>query len=93
MISSINNFPSIASLQTLSITNNNINDLSSFINSARAKYPNLKSINTFKNPMSPGIGNPTGYNQYKTYIRLIGRLITEIDGMNINDTSYMNQQQ
>ena len=93
MISSINNFPSISSLQTLSLTNNNISDLSSFINAARTKYPNLQSINTFKNPMNPGIGNPTGYNQYKAYIRQIGRLITEIDGMSINDTSFMNQQQ
>lgn len=92
MISSINNFPSISSLQTLSLTNNNISDLSSFINSARTKYPNLHSINTFKNPMNPGIGNPTGYNQYKSYIKQIGRL-TEIDGMNINDNSFMNQQQ
>ena len=93
MISSINNFPSISSLQTLSLTNNNISDLSSFINAARTKYPNLQSINTFKNPMNPGIGNPAGYNQYKAYIRQIGRLITEIDGMSINDTSFMNQQQ
>ena len=80
MITSINNFPSISSLQTLSITNNNINDLSSFINSARTKYPNIKSLNTFKNPMNPGIGQPSGYNQYKTYMKQIGRL-TELDGM------------
>ena len=39
MISSINNFPSISSLKTLSISNNNLNDLSSFITSAKTKYP------------------------------------------------------
>lgn len=92
MISSISNFPSISSLQTLSITNNNINDLTSFINSAKTKYPQLKSINTFKNPMNPGMGQPTAYNQYKSYMKQIGR-ITELDGMNINDNSFMNQQQ
>ena len=92
MITSINNFPVINSLQTLSITNNSINDLSSFINSARTKYPQLKSVNTFRNPMNPGVGQPAAYNQYKTYMKQIGRL-TELDGMNINDTSFMNQQQ
>ena len=92
MISSINNFPSIASLQTLSISNNNISDLSSFIMAARSKYPGLKSLNTFKNPMNPGIGQPGSYTQYKTYIRQIGSII-ELDGKNINDSSFMNQQQ
>jgi hypothetical protein len=92
MISSIQNFPSISSLETLSITNNNINDLTTFINSARTKYPQLKSLNTFKNPMNPGMGQPQAYNQYKSYMKQIGR-ITELDGMNINDTSFMNQQQ
>ena len=91
MISSINNFPSIYSLQTLSITNNNVNDLSSFINSLRTKYPNLKSLNTFKNPMNPGIGQPQAYNQYKSYIKSLGKII-ELDGKNINDSSYMSQQ-
>ena len=92
MITSINNFPAINSLQTLSITNNNINDLSSFINAARTKYPQLRSVNTFRNPMNPGVGQPAAYNQYKSYMKQIGRL-TELDGMNINDTSFMNQQQ
>ena len=92
MISSIQNFPSISSLETLSITNNNINDLTTFINSARTKYPQLKSLNTFKNPMNPGMGQPQAYSQYKSYMKQIGR-ITELDGMNINDTSFMNQQQ
>ena len=92
MITSINNFPSISSLETLSISNNSINDLTSFINAARIKYPQLKSINTFKNPMNPGVSQPSAYNQYKAYIRQIGK-ITEIDGMNINDNSFMNQQQ
>ena len=91
MISSIQNFPSISSLETLSITNNNINDLTTFINSARTKYPQLKSLNTFKNPMNPGMGQPQAYSQYKSYMKQIGR-ITELDGMNINDTSFMNQQ-
>ena len=74
MISSIQNFPSISSLETLSITNNNINDLTTFINSARTKYPQLKSLNTFKNPMNPGMGQPQAYNQYKSYMKQIGRI-------------------
>ena len=92
MITSINNFPSISSLQTLSITNNNINDLSSFITSAKIKYPQLNSLNTLRNPMNPGMGQPAAYNQFKSYIKQIGR-ISDLDGMNINDTSFMNQQQ
>jgi len=92
MISSVDNFPSIPSLQTLSLSNNNINNLSSFINSVKMKFPLLTSLNTFKNPMNPGMMNPGNYNQYKTYIKKIGS-IYELDGMNINDTSYMNQGQ
>ena len=92
MITSINNFPSIPSLQTLSLSNNSINDLSSFINNVRLKFPNLRSLNTFKNPMNPGMMNPSNYNQYKMYIKKIGN-ITDLDGMNINDNSYMNQGQ
>ena len=92
MISSITNFPSITSLQTLSISNNNISDLSSFITAARTKYPGLRSLNTFKNPMNPGISQPGSYTQYKTYIKQIGNII-ELDGKNINDSSFMNQQQ
>jgi hypothetical protein len=92
MISSVDNFPSIPSLQTLSLSNNNINNLSSFINSVKMKFPRLTSLNTFKNPMNPGMMNPGNYNQYKTYIKKIGS-IYELDGMNINDTSYMNQGQ
>ena len=92
MITSINNFPSISSLETLSITSNSINDLSSFISSAKIKYPQLKSLNTLSNPMNPGMGQPSAYNQYKSYMKQIGK-ITELDGKNINDTSYMNQQQ
>ena len=75
MISSINNFPSISSLKTLSISNNNLNDLSSFITSAKTKYHQAQQ-----------------YSQYKSYIRQIGKL-TELDGMNINDNSFMSQQQ
>ena len=92
MISSINNFPSISSLKTLSISNNNLNDLSSFITSAKTKYPTLTSLNTFRNPMNPGVNQAQQYSQYKSYIRQIGKL-TELDGMNINDNSFMSQQQ
>ena len=92
MISSISNFPSIYSLKTLSISNNNLNDLSSFVTSAKTKYPTLTSLNTFRNPMNPGVNQAQQYSQYKSYIRQIGKL-TELDGMNINDNSFMSQQQ
>ena len=59
MITSVDNFPAIPSLQTLSLSNNNINNLSSFINSVRMKFPRLRSLNTFKNPMNPGMMNPS----------------------------------
>lgn len=92
MITSVNNFPPIPSLQTLSLSNNQINDLSSFINSVRSKFPQLRTLNTLKNPMNPGMMNPAGYNQYRMYMKQIGN-ITELDGRNINDNSFMNQGQ
>jgi hypothetical protein len=42
--------------------------------------------------MNPGVNQAQQYSQYKSYIRQIGKL-TELDGMNINDNSFMNQQQ
>ena len=93
MITSVNNFPCIRSLQTLSISNNEISDLSSFINAVKTKYPQVKSLNTLKNPMNPGMGQPSGYNQYKSYMKTISNNLTELDGMNMNDNSFMNQQQ
>ena len=92
MITSINNFPSIYSLKTLSISNNSVSDLTMFVSSAKTKYPTLTSLNTFRNPMNPGINQAQQYSQYKMYIRQIGKL-TELDGMNINDNSFMSQQQ
>ena len=92
MIASISNFPSIPSLQTLSISNNNLNDLSNFTISVRTKFPNIRTLNTFKNPMNPGFNNPGGYNQYRTIMKQVGN-ITELDGININDNSFMNQGQ
>ena len=93
MITSVNNFPFIRSLQTLSVSNNEICDLSSFINAVKAKYPQVKSLNTLKNPMNPGMGQPSAYNQYKSYMKTISNNLTELDGMNMNDNSFMNQQQ
>ena len=93
MITSINNFPCIRSLQTLSISNNSINDLSSFINAVKTKYPQIKSLNTLKNTMNPGMGQPSAYSQYRAYMKNLGNQLTELDGMNINDNSFMNQQQ
>lgn len=92
MITSINNFPSIYSLKTLSISNNSVSDLTMFVSSAKTKYPTLTSLNTFRNPMNPGINQAQQYSQYKMYIRQIGKL-TELDGMNINDNSFLSQQQ
>ena len=93
MISSVSNFPCINSLETLSLSNNSISDLSSFISSVKTKYPHLKSLNTLKNAMNPGMGQPSGYNQYRAYMKQISNRLTELDGMNINDNSFMNQQQ
>ena len=67
MIESINNFPSILSLHTLSICNNSLNNLNAFINAAITKFPRLRSLNTLTNPINPGMTNPQGYNQYKNY--------------------------
>ena len=93
MISSVSNFPCINSLETLSISNNEISDLSSFINAVKTKYPQVKSLNTLKNAMNPGMGQPSGYNQYRSYMKQISNRLTELDGMNINDNSFMYQQQ
>ena len=91
MIETINNFPSLPSLHTLSMANNGLHDLISFINTAKFKFPKLRSLNVFKNPMNPGMMNSQNYFQFKNYMRAITTL-TELDGMNINDNSFMNQQ-
>ena len=42
--------------------------------------------------MNPGINNPQGYHQYQNYMKQIPDLL-ELDWMNIDDNSYMNQGQ
>ena len=39
------------------------------------------------------MGQPSAYNQYRAYMKNLGNQLTELDGMNINDNSFMNQQQ
>ena len=69
IISSVDNFPSILSLQTLSLSKNKINYLSSFINSVKIKFTLLTSLNIFKNPMNPWMINSANYNKYKAFIK------------------------
>lgn len=85
MISSIDNFPIIPSLETLSINNNSLSGLSSFIMTCQSKYPNIKSINTNRNPMNPSLSNKVDYENYREIIRKGLKTLVELDGLKITE--------
>lgn len=51
----LNTCPSIPTLKTLWVNNNNICDLVSFMDEVVNKFPNLEYISMMRNPCSPGL--------------------------------------
>ena len=90
MISSIQNFPIIPTLENLSLNNNSIKDSMQFVMSVSDKYPKLISINTLRNPMNPGFDQPEAYKRYKNTLKAITTL-RMVDGMDINDQQTVDQ--
>ena len=85
MVSSLENFPIMPSLENISLNSNNIADATAFVNQCKDKFPNLYAVNTLRNPMNPGI-NSMNYVKYKSTIKQIPTL-KMLDGMDINQTS------
>ncbi|GAM18953.1 hypothetical protein SAMD00019534_021280 [Acytostelium subglobosum LB1] len=67
-----NSFPYLPTLKTLSLNNNNIDDLKAFIESIKDKFPNLTHLSLLKNPACPNYyftGTDFGdYQKYRYYI-------------------------
>eukprot|EP01132_Coremiostelium_polycephalum_P009731 gene9731-11950_t len=72
LIGSKNTFPNLPSLKTLSLNNNNIEDLKEFIESIKNKIPNLTFLSLLKNPACPNYyltgEDFNGYQKYRYYI-------------------------
>jgi Leucine-rich repeat (LRR) protein len=52
-ITSMNSFPVLAKLETLSLSYNGIRVLDNFLVNLSQKFPQLKHLNVMKNPMNP----------------------------------------
>ncbi|EGG14598.1 hypothetical protein DFA_10856 [Cavenderia fasciculata] len=67
-LGSKNDFPSLPSLNILSVNNNNIDDLKVFIDSIKDKFPNLTHLSLLKNPACPSYYvSGTDYSDYQKY--------------------------
>ena len=84
MINSLSNFPSLPKLETLSINNNNLMDLQNLIENINNKFPNIKSLNTLRNPLNPGFNDTIEYKKFKAYLTQLPYL-DMVDGMKINE--------
>eukprot|EP01105_Mastigella_eilhardi_P018957 TRINITY_DN4434_c0_g1_i3.p1 TRINITY_DN4434_c0_g1~~TRINITY_DN4434_c0_g1_i3.p1 ORF type:complete len:148 (-),score=49.69 TRINITY_DN4434_c0_g1_i3:352-795(-) len=73
-LGNINDFPSMPSLQTLSVNNNNIDDLDLFLDSFVDKFPNLTFLSMIKNPACPLLSDDdTAYTNYRYAPRSVKR--------------------
>ena len=84
MINSLENFPSLPQLETLSINNNNLMNVNILIKNINSKFPKIKSLNTLRNPMNPGLNDIIEYKKFKTFLTQITYL-EMVDGMKINE--------
>ena len=92
-LTTIKNFPIIKNLDTLSINDNNfasplelamycLEKVSYFV--ILFKFPQLKLINTLRNPMNPGLENLDDYLNYRAILQKV-KTLQLLDGINIYD--------
>lgn len=80
---SLEGFPKIPSLETLSVNANQFPDVSLFIDEVAAKFPNVMHISTMKNPMNPIFESESKYESYKS--KFLNKLseLRNLDGFDL----------
>jgi len=66
-VSADHKFPSLPTLKTLSLNNNNVTDLDKFLANVEAAYPNLTYLSLLKNPCCPNYFTGKDHNDYQRY--------------------------
>jgi len=66
-LDSTQDFPSIPTLQTLWVNNNQISDLKSFLDGVVKSFPNLTYLSMLKNPACPNYFTGKDFDDYKRY--------------------------
>lgn len=81
--STLDGFPKIALLETLSINANKFSDASQFIEDVSYKFPSVMFLSTMKNPMNPIFESEEKYEKYKA--KFLGKLIElrNLDGFDL----------
>lgn len=67
-IQSLDTFPKLQHLETLSINKNDLCDLTELLEVAASKFPSLKNISLLKNPLNPFFEGEQPYKLYQDKI-------------------------
>jgi len=79
-ITSMNSFPILSKLETLSLSYNGIRVLDSFLVNVSQKFPNLKHLNVMKNPMNPMFDSEEKYLDFRATIKIWLPQLQTLDG-------------
>ncbi|XP_033986811.1 leucine-rich repeat-containing protein 72 [Trematomus bernacchii] len=83
-------FPFMASVTTVCINKNNINNLPVFVEEIRRKFPNIKILSMMNNEAAPSYFNGGSLNQYTDYRQYV---ISQLPGLEVlDDTEVLEQE-
>ncbi|XP_063756913.1 leucine-rich repeat-containing protein 72 [Eleginops maclovinus] len=83
-------FPFMASVTTLCINKNKINNLPVFVEEIRRKFPNIKILSMMNNEAAPSYFNGGSLNQYTDYRQYV---ISQLSGLEILDDTEVLQKE
>ena len=79
-ITSVVSFPYLSKLETLSLSNNGIRDLDTFLLNVSQKFPMLKNLNLMKNPMNPIFDSEGKYSEFRATCKIWLPSLVTLDG-------------
>ncbi len=79
-ITTLNSFPSLPRLETLSLSYNAIRVLDNFLVNVSTKFPSIKHINLLKNPMNPMFEDEDKYAQFRATVKIWIPQLQTLDG-------------
>ena len=80
-IQTLDSFPTLKDLETLSANKNDFYDINEFLESASQKFKNLKNLSLLKNPLNPYFDDEKKYKEYQDKILEAYPNIKTIDGI------------
>ena len=83
-IPSIKDFPTLQSLQTLSLSFNKIENLELTLLSVAKKFPSLRHLNLMKNPINPMFGKDDKYEKFRCMFKVWMPSLQTLDGVDFS---------